>query len=353
MKLYPNITIIFIFWAISVLTVVYFGYVSLPHSGLFASDFFQSFVNWDGAHYITIAKSGYQEQFQYAFFPLYPILINIISKITGDFLQSAILISLVSSFLAVNFFYQLVSIEFDKKYAQKAVLALLFFPMSFYLLTAYTEGLFLLLSVSTFLFARKRNLFLATITAALASATRPAGVAVVLGFLLYVYLSSGINRKNWFVLLSPMGILLYCLYLFGQTGDPFYFIRAQLHWHSGFALPGSAIFHTFKQLLTAGFIANNFRDFLDFIMVIFGASLVFRVWKHLSIDYAIFSIFSLIMPLFSQTLAATPRYLLTIFPAFMVLAFLKNQYVMLFYQVFSLMLLVVFAILFVNGYWSS
>lgn len=353
MKLYPNVVIIFIFWVISVVAVSYFAFVSLPHSGLFTANFLQSFANWDGAHYISIAKSGYQEQFQYAFFPLYPILIKFFGEITGDFLLSAILINLISSFLAANTFYQLVRIEFNKQYAQKALLSLLFFPMSFYFLTAYTEGLFLLLAVSTFLFVRKGNLFLATVTAALASATRPAGVAVVLSLLVYVYLTLGKIGKNWYVLLSPLGILFYSLYLFFQTGDPLYFIQAQLHWHTGFAIPGSAILHTLKQLLVPGFLANNFRDFLDFVMVVFAVSMIFKVWKRLSLDYAIFSIFSLIMPLFSQTLAATSRYLLTIFPIFIVLALIKNWYIIFFYQFFSVMLLVVFAILFLNGYWSS
>lgn len=353
MRLYPNINLIFIIWTLSVLAASYFAFVSLPHSGLFQSDFFRSFANWDGGHYISIAKSGYQKEFQYAFFPLYPILINLLGKLTGDIVQSAILISFISSFLAINFFYQLVTMEFDKKNAQKAVLLLLFFPMSFYLLTAYTEGLFLLLAVSTFLFARKDNLFPATLTAALSSATRPSGIAVVLAFLTYVYLSKGITKKNWYVLLSPLGILLYCLYLFGQTGDPFYFIQAQLYWHTGFSIPGFAILHTFKQLLNGGYIANNFRDLLDFVMVVFGIGLVFRVWKRLGIDYAVFSVVSIIMPLFSQTLAATPRYLFTIFPIFMVLSLLKNQYLVLLYQVLSVTLLVVFATLFLNGYWSS
>ena len=353
MKLYPNVSIIFIVWILSVLTVAYFGFVSLPHSGIFTDNFFQSFANWDGGHYLAIAQFGYVEKFQYAFFPLYPMLIRFLNQIFQNYLMSALLISFVSAFLAINFFFTLVSIEFGKRYAQKAVLLLLSYPLSFYLLTAYTEGLFLLLAISTFLFTRRGNLFSATVASAMASATRPSGIAVVFSFLVYVYFSRGYNTKNWYVLLSLSGILIYCLYLYSQTGDPFYFIQAQLHWHTGFAIPGSAIFHTFKQLLTPGFLANNFRNLLDFVMVIFGLSMIFRVWKRLSVDYAIFSILSLIMPLFSQTLVAMPRYLLTIFPIFMVLALLKNQYALLFYQFFSLMLLVIFATLFLNGYWSS
>ena len=42
----------------------------------------------------------------------------------------------------------------DKKIAEKVILALLFFPTSFYFLTAYSEGLFFFLIVATFYFLR-------------------------------------------------------------------------------------------------------------------------------------------------------------------------------------------------------
>lgn len=352
MKLYSNINIIFCIWAVAVLTIFYFGFSSLPHTGLFPDDFIQSLANWDGGHYLGIAGS-YNKDYQYAFFPLYPLLINLVNKLTGHFLMAGILISIISGLLAVNLLYKLIALEFDKQHAQKTVLALLFFPMSFYFLTVYTESLFLLLTVATFFFARKRQLLLATFTAALASATRLAGLAVVSGLIINIILSGGINRKNWFIAFAPLGFVLYSYYLYQHTGDPFYFITAEGHWQRQLVVPGSAIFKSFQQLIVPGFIAQNFGAFLDFLFTVFGIGLVLRVWKKLSIDYASFSIISLILPLSSPTLAAVPRYLLTIFPIFIVMSQVKNQYVIFIYQLFSLLLLAGFAIMFVTGRWVS
>lgn len=354
MKLYTNITIIFSLWALAIITTFYLGFTTLPKSGLFPGSFMQSFANWDGGHYLGIAEHGYTLKSQYVFFPLYPILINIVSKLTSGFLLAGILISAVSSFLAVNLLFKLISLDFQKPVAQRALLALLIFPLSFHFLAVYTESLFLLLVVCTFLFLRKKKYFWATIFAALVSATRLAGLAVVASLILSVIFTERINKKNWYIIFAPLGFLLYCLYLYNQTGDPFYFISAQSHyWNGGMVLPGSAVFFTVKQLLQPGFIVNNFRVLIDFAFALFALITVWRVTRRLSLDYAIYSIVSLGLALFSPTIVAIPRYLITIFPIFIILALQKNYYLSIAYQFICLMLLSVYAILFVNGYWVS
>lgn len=354
MKLYSNISIIFCIWALAVLSIFYFGFSSLPHSGLFPNDFIKSLSNWDGGHYLGIAEHGYTVKSQYVFFPFYPLLINLVSNVTSSYLTAGILISVLSFLLAVNLLYQLISLDFGKSTAEKALLTLLFFPLSFHFLTVYTESLFLLLATGTFLFLRKRNYFLASIFASFASVTRLSGLAVVLSLILSVYFTEGINKKNWYIIISPLGFLLYCFYLYNQTGDFFYFIQAESHfWDGGIVIPGSAVLFTAKQLLQPGFIVNNFRVLLDFVFTLVGLITVWKVSKKLSLDYAIYSLVSLILPLFSPTIVAMPRYLITIFPIFIILSLYKNYHLSIFYQFIGLMLLSVYAILFINGYWVS
>lgn len=352
MKLYPNVSLIFCIWAVAIFTIFYFGFSVLPHSNLFPNDFVKNLSNWDGGHYLGIAD-GYDEAFQYAFFPLYPILINLISRLTGSFLSAGIFISVFSSFLAVNLLYQLVLLEFGKEHAKKTLLALLLFPMSFYFLTVYSEGLFLLLAVATFFFTRKNKIFMATITASLASGTRLAGLAVVLGLYIYIYQRGLLKKKNWFVIFAPLGFIAYSFYLYQQTGDPFYFLSAESHWQRQIVIPGSAFFESFKVLTLPGYIAKNFNAFLDFVFTLFGIGIIWKAWRKLSIDYAVFAAVSFILPLSSPTLLAVPRYLLTIFPILIVLSFYKNQYLLFAYQIFSTLLLGVFAVLFITGNWVS
>ena len=155
-----------------------------------------SLANWDGGHFLGIAEKGYSEKFQFAFFPLYPFLIGILNSLLNNFLLSASLISIISFFLGLHFLYRLIYKIFNKKIAEKAVCALLFFPTSFYFLTAYSEGLFFLLVVLTFYFLEDRKIFWASIFAALASATRLPGLALCLAIIVATRTSFGINRKN-------------------------------------------------------------------------------------------------------------------------------------------------------------
>lgn len=354
MKLYPNVVIIICIWALSLTLIFFFGFSYFPHIGKLSNFFWQNLGNWDGGHYLAIAEKGYTLNSDFVFFPLYPILIHWVSKLTGNYLISGILISLISIILAANIFYQIVLKEFGKSFAEKALLALLFFPLSFHFITIYTESLFFLLTILAFLFLRNKRYFLATVLGALASATRLSGLAVVLSLILTTFLIGGLNKKNWLVLLSPLGLIIYCVYLYQRVGDPFYFTLAEAnYWHKGLVLPGSALLFSFKQLLSPNFIVNNFRNLLDFIFAIFGILTVWQVFKKLSLDYAIFAIFSLLLPLFSPTIVAIPRYLLSIFPIFIVLSFSKNQYFNLAYQIICLMLLPIYAIFFLNGYWVS
>lgn len=353
MKLYPNITYIFIIWLVSVLFFAFFGFSVLPHSGKFSDNFFQSFANWDGGHYLGIAEYGYKEKFQYAFFPLYPVLIKGVNSILQNYLLSGVLISILSSFFALQLLYRLVADDFDKKVAEKVILLLLFFPASFYFLTAYSEGLFFFLTVAAFYCLKVRKLGWAVIFASLASATRPVGIALVLALLMNTQLNGGIGRKNWYVLLSLLGFILYCIFLYNKTGDPFYFITAENYWLRHFSLPVIPFWETIKSLANLGFKGINLTAFLDLIFAIFGVGFVIRSFRFLPLPYSIYGLVAVGIPLFTTSLTSMPRFLLMVFPIFILLALMKNKYLILTYQMVSLMLLSLFIALFVNGYWIS
>lgn len=353
MKLYSHITIIFIIWFLSVLFICIFGFLTLPHSNKFGNDFLTSFSNWDGGHFLGIAKNGYSEKFQYAFFPLYPLAINLLNRLINSYLLSAILISVISTFLGLHLLYQLMRVYFEKKLAEKIILALIFFPTSFYFLTAYSEGLFFLLVVSTFYFLGKRKLFLATIFATLASATRLVGLAVAVGLLVEVISTFGVKRKNWFIFLAPLGFFIYCWYLYTKTSDPFYFIAAEAHWQRSITVPVFSFWESIRSLSQPEFISTHFSAFLDLIFAVFGLGLSIRTFRFLPLPFSIYSILSILLPLFTPTLTSMPRFLLPIFPIFILIALNKNSFINLTYQVIAVMLLAIFSVLFVTGYWVS
>src|SRR6266536_3599332 len=108
MKFYPFVNYIYIIWFISILFIAYFGFSTIPHTDSLNTDFIKSFANWDGGHYLAIAQNGYKEKFQFAFFPLYPLIINLVNKLFNNYLFSSILISLASFFLGLQLLYQIV-----------------------------------------------------------------------------------------------------------------------------------------------------------------------------------------------------------------------------------------------------
>lgn len=353
MKLYPNVTYIFTIWLVIILFVAFLGFSLLPNSNKFDDNFWSSFSNWDGGHYLGIAESGYSEKFQYAFFPLYPLTVRLVSQVTGNYLVAAILISMVSTFFSLHLLYKLVAMDFNKKIAEKIILVFLFFPTSFFLLTAYSEGLFFLLTIAAFYFSRQNKLFWATAALALVSATRLVGLAAVAAFWIDILTRQGLNRKNWFTLLAPLGFVLYSIFLYQQTGDPFYFITAENHWQRTLSTPGVGFWEALKNISGGGLSAENFNIFLDLIFAIFGAGFAIRAFRFLPTSYAVYSLLSVSIPLFTPTLTSIPRFLLPVFPIFILVALIKNRYVSLFFQVVSIAILTIFTALFVAGYWVS
>jgi len=63
---------IFAFFALSFLPKVINGQLVLSPSQPFS--LIEPWANWDGGHFLGIAKAGYLHSFQYAFFPLFPLL---------------------------------------------------------------------------------------------------------------------------------------------------------------------------------------------------------------------------------------------------------------------------------------
>lgn len=335
MKLYPNITVYFLIWFICLLAIFLFG--------LSGKDLITNLANWDGGHFLTIAKFGYQEKYLYAFFPLYPVTINLVSKITGDYLIAALLISIVSAFLTIQILYRLILLDFGKILAEKTIIFLLIFPTSFFLITAYSESLFLLLVVSSFYFFRKEKLFWATLFAGFASGTRLAGLAVSLAIIFQIITTSGINKKNRIILLTPMGFIIYCIYLFNATGDPFYFLYSETsNWQRSLSIPGLSFWQTLKN-----------QNYIELVFGIFGLGMVLRSFRFLPAVYSVYGLFSILLPVATSSLVSIPRFILPIFPIFILLSMLKNPKVIFFAQLISILFLSAFGILFINGFWVS
>jgi Gpi18-like mannosyltransferase len=137
-------------------------------------------ASWDGAVYVTIATHGYVQPWVAAFFPLFPLVERAVSPVTGGSpLAAGVLIANATCLPAFALLWQLVEFESDARLARRVVLLLALFPTAFFLAAAYTESLFLLLSVASFLALRRHSILAAGIFAALATLSRPVGILLL------------------------------------------------------------------------------------------------------------------------------------------------------------------------------
>lgn len=336
--------------------------------GSILSDFLlYPFGNFDAVYYLLIAAEGYT--INAGFFPLFPLLIRILTFPFGNILPFSLAqyftaITLVSVlFLASLFmFYKLVKIDYKENIAIESIIFLLVFPTSFFFSALYSESLFLLLSLLGFYLARKKKWFWAGIAGALLSSTRLVGIAIWPA-LLYEYFKENknkINIKTLSLLLPPLGLISYVIYNFYKWGNPFYFIAAQGNFQNNRTVDSIILFpQTIFRYVKILFSVNpNIYEwwiaFFELFFFIFASILSYVAWKKkIRISYLIFGALCFLIPISSGTFSGLPRYIAIIFPIFIALALLKNRTLKVIYLAVSLLLLFIFFMLFSKGYFIA
>lgn len=351
------------------LTPKNFSLYSLPLSTLL-----QAWNRWDTSHFTAIANNGYDQVWRTAFFPLFPLLEHILVFVTRDALTGGLLISNLAGLVMLMALYRLVWEDFDAGRAYRSVLYLSLFPTAFFFAAAYNESLFLCLTLLSFYYMRHSQWWVAGLFGFLASLTRSAGILLLLPFL-YEYArqhigNHGSAQRGWHLdilssLAIPAGLGVYAAYCYIRFHDALAFSQAQqtgwlrdLHgpWHGPL---DSALIILHRSLLTFDSIHNVIDLSAGVVMFALVALCFIGPWKFpqkywaYGIFAAISYLFILLFPVAGGfPLAALSRYVLEIFPAFIVLAALgKNQQFNLYYLTISLSLLSFMLLQFLTGYW--
>lgn len=297
-------------------------------------------ANFDGRHYLDIATVGYKN-FDFAFFPLYPLVINILGRVLLiSHLYLGIIISLSTFLTALFIIYKIVKLDFNNKTAFLTLSLISFFPLSFFYIAAYPDALFLLLSVSSFYFARRGNWLLAGLFGGLTTLTRLSGVALLPALFFEWYLQNRKPLSEWKKLvgqffktafttlaLTLLGFLIYLLYLQIYHGDFLLFQKSMVAWRQNeFVFPPQVIFRYLKIFfLVDKNLLVYWVSMLEFVSVILYFALTFYVAKRARFSYAILMFFIFLLPTFTGTFAGMPRYILHTFPAFIGLALLLDK----------------------------
>jgi Gpi18-like mannosyltransferase len=325
-------------------------------------------ANFDGIHYINIASKRSYGVGQQAFFPLYPRLIDSLSAIFSRFTVTGVVISSVSFLVGLYVFSKLIRLDYSAEIAHWTIVALLVFPVSYFFTSVYTEGLFFLLAVSSFYFARTGRWWLAGIIGAVASYTRLIGVFLLPAFLIEILIQNSFrfNLRKMLpqiipVLLIPLGLLVYMNYLHQTTGDALAFIHAQKFFGQGRSEKIIMLYQVFWRYIKMAFTVNRSDPLYLTIMFEFATAIVFSVASVYSLlkqrlSYSLFSIASFILPTLTGTFTSLPRYVLICFPIFILAGQLISRFSFpkkFAYSLVNLLLTVLFLALFVRGYWVA
>ena len=319
--------------------------------------------NFDGVHYLYIAKVGYEYGLTQAFFPLYPLMIRYLNFITHNSLWSGLLISSLSLVGFIYFFIKLGLLDYSKKTVSWASLFLLIFPTSFFFFALYTESLFLLLAIAAFYSARKKRFLLSSLLVGLASATRLIGI-FLLPAILWEYWQAN-KKKRWSSLLAisaigSSGLLTYLKFLGKKFGDSLIFVNSQPGFGAGrqvdkLILIYQVIARYIKMLLTVS-VNNDIYPVLVFEFIISLAFISLIVWaliKKFRPSYLIFVIPSFFLSTLTGSFSSVPRYVLACFPLFYLMADSKYKKIKPILALLFFLLLSWAFIRFARGYWLA
>lgn len=327
-----------------------------------------SWANFDGEHYLSISLYGYKSLEQ-AFFPVFPILISILAyPFSQAFLSGVLahtivglLIANTAFLLALFYLFELVRIDYTKKIAFYTIFFMILFPTSFFFGSLYNESLFLLFVVLAFLNARKGNWLAAGLFGAVASATRVFGVLLLPALFIEAYQSRAKLSKYFWILLIPVGLICYMVYQYISVGDAFAFYHLQTivgsQHQEGIVLLPQVYFRYLKILLSFDILNPIFQTVcLEFLTgIAFFILPIIGYFKKIRLSYLIYAFFGFLIPTIQGSFSSTPRYVIVLFPSFLVISLIFSKFKLLkiLLLIISAFLLIIEATFFLRGYFVA
>jgi hypothetical protein len=305
----------------------------VPFARILRQEVLAADVNW----YLGIAEHGYEQRpfnndvpRNWAFFPLFPLLLRLASYATGELVVTGMALSHVF-FLVALFLLHRVSLLFELSAddADRSLFYLAVFPTSYFFSLPLPESLFLMLTVGSFYFARSERWWLAGLCGLLASATRTSGVLLLPALaLLYWQMYRpltlrSLRRDALALLLIPGGLLSFMIYLHAITGNAFAFKGAMAAWGRKAGFFFSPLFDYLRQ--PAEIAVHWDFKLMNFLAVVIALACGVVLLKRHQFPLAVYALLSVLVALSSALLQSQARYTMVVFPVYMVLATLGRR----------------------------
>ncbi len=286
------------------------------------------FTQWDGLWYLEIVRNGYPRviptdvtyfdlEARAAFFPLYPTVARWLDVILpGGDTVAALTLNLLLAIIALLLVGVLARRLFDAEVAERAMVLFAVFPGSFVLSFAYAEALLIVLAAACLWFLLDERWLLAGIAAALATATRPNGVALVAACAVAAFIAI-YRRRDWWSLvaplLAPVGFIVFQLWLAAHTGESAPWWRVQREaWREGTSFGATAVSNSLS------FLQHPLASPTDALTAVSLGALGLGLWclwrKRLPWPMIAYCAVVIGLMLLPATVTARPRFLFAAFP---------------------------------------
>lgn len=296
---------------------------------------------WDACWYIKIATFGYESGEQSAaFFPAFPMAVRVVATITFlPYPVAGMIVPAIAFVAAVTGLVRLVETSHGIVIARRAALYLGIFPSAFFLFAPFTEALFLAAVVWTLVFARERRWLLAAVLAFVAGLTRVQGLLLVLPLAWEALVAARdarsdrrlATRDGRFIMATSviatvapaiafLGFALAARQLSGET--PY---DAQAFWGgTSFHPPWEVVAASYRWIVERGDGAQA----LNLITLIGSAALLLAAARRMPLTYSLYAwppIILIALRIQPTPLTSTIRFVVVLFPIFIVLALLTGR----------------------------
>jgi hypothetical protein len=313
----------------------------------------RSLTSWDGWYYLGIVAGGYQADpvvdaySNVAFPPLYPALVKLLSLPFPAYAGLvAVLVSNIAFLLALGLLVRLGTPYLGRRKATLAAGLLVIYPFASAFAMAYTESLFLLLMVASFLAVERGHRAWAGLFFALTLLCRLQGLALILPLAMLMLRQDGWRPKaslGW-LLLGPIAAVAFLGFVAAVTGSPTAFLDAQQAWGRE-GLGGAAPDET---------LAAGFNPYLGALLITLLATvflLVFVRADRIPLEYALIPVLFIVAELSSGSLEAVGRITMAAFPLVWILANRRSVFARRTWPTVSVGLFAIVAVLSFGGYW--
>lgn len=219
--------IIAIVWQI-VMTVI--GNFLLPDPS--GKNLLHHTILWDSGWYLTVIREQYiHNPASPAFYPLFPLIISMLSTVTFhifSYAAAGLFVNTIALGIAITGLLTVASHFGIKAHARYVCIALfLLSPSAFFLHQFYGEAIFMAIGFWAYAFAlQKKWLYVGILLAFLTASRLPSLLFVGLCGLEYLRaydwkIKRALNAKTLYFLLAPIGFVAYGLYLLGVRGNFF------------------------------------------------------------------------------------------------------------------------------------